>query len=240
MPRTMNGSTDRANFLGYNIGTITICGWIWLDALPASTDRDMVLTWYTAAESEPYGTQEKNIYVTGTGTLKLRVSANGIQQVATVSALQTGRAYHFAFRQDNTKMEAYLDNVLEATNSSISLGSYTAYASPRVALAGLVNGLNDGETTRTRMQGKLAEVAIWSKMLTAGQIASHRSGVLAPSIERASLVGYCGLNGRGGFEPGLNGNPVTLVGMAPAPHATRPPGLRSRNLDTGARRTRAA
>lgn len=68
----------------------------------------------------------------------------------------------------------------------------------------------------TRFKGSIADVAMWSVVLTASEIAALAAGARPHRIRTASLVGYWPLDGIQSPEPDLSGNANsgTLTGTA--------------------------
>ena len=213
MALDFDGSADFAVSLpNVQVGNGTIAGWINADALPASTDRDVICTFFRSIETEQFTTHDKQLYLNSAGILKARIYDGGVKTVASTSAVSTGTWHHVAMTIDGTNFRVWLDG---ANEGSMSAGaSYTGYDTPKFAICGLPAALDDGESTRTRLNGKIAEFCIWDAALTTGEMGALASGAAPVMVRPSSIVGYWPLM-LGGERPIGGADELTLTSSPP-------------------------
>ncbi len=158
---TAAASSDKIVFAddpSLDLTTLTIEGWIKLDAMPSSTPFT-ILGKGTTGTSQNYG-----VFVTTSGELRFSNYNNGFQFYSTSGAgISTGQFYHFAVSVDGTTVKLYLDGEL-------------LLATPQVAALIPDNGplvIGSLEPSfSNRLQGVIDEIAIYNTELSETRIAA--------------------------------------------------------------------
>ena len=145
----------------------TFAMWIKPSALPGSTDRDIISTYYQETQSEQFTVHDKQFFINSLGTVKFRNWDGTSDLVASQSTVLVSQWYHIVATIDGSNIRMYFNGTLEGTTAS---GSSFDYANPAFRIAGLPDEVADGETTRTRFNGTIDEVSIWERSLSADEI----------------------------------------------------------------------
>jgi hypothetical protein len=169
------------NNLGITGGTITLSGWIKIGTAPASG------TYYTLyAQSSATEKIEYTAYYTDTsGTYQMifcRVRRGTFADCSTVNyTLTPGTWYHVALTYDGATVTGYVDGVAIGTVSSTGTGSVT----PSDVFA---IGMDDSSGIPVDLMGNgsMDDVAIFSRALSAGEIADLYDGSYYAQIENTA------------------------------------------------------
>lgn len=144
--------------------------------------------------------------------------ASGAPATSTTSISSSGWHHFAGVASSASSRSIYVDGVNENTNSTTSTPSGVNYTQIG-SLAGVVY-----------MEGLIAEAAIWSEALDAGEIAALAKGVSPLMVRPSALAAYWPLVGRTSPEIDLVGGfNLTLVNSPPAAEHSRiimPPRLR--------------
>lgn len=220
MARVLNGSTDSIGITGVaQTGQNMFSFWIRPGALPAAGDLDIIFTYYDQSESEPYLTYDKLFYLNSAGIIKFYIYDGAERRVASTTALVVGTWYHIGARTDGTNISIYVNGVREAQTAAGA--SYTSYADPALRIGGTTQTVNDGESTRTRFNGRIADLAGWTAGSDA-ELEALAKGRSPLKINRvANRLFYIPLLGQASTEPDYFGGGVSGVvsGTTLADHA---------------------
>ena len=174
----VNDNVDVPGILDATVGTIT--GWVKADTLPASTDRYICWSYYESGETEPFTTYEKLIFLRSTGIVGAYVYVGAGQQAISTSAVSTGTWAHLAMTFSNADdLGVWFNGTREAT--TVLAGDSFDYTNPNFRVSPTTGTVGDGETTRSRLDGSVADVRVWNTVLTAPEIqAVMRGAIIRP------------------------------------------------------------
>ncbi len=154
-----------------------------------------------------------------TGVLEIRLQqATGIvdlikQGVALVlsstATAANGAWSHIGITDSGTAQKIYINAGTPATSSQA-----ISYATITTAYT-----IGQGFGSAESWGGRIADLALWSAVLTAGEITSLAGGIRPYNVRKTSLYGYWPLDGLQSPEPDLSGSKFngTLTGTAFAP-----------------------
>lgn len=221
MARNFDGSGDIIDVPGASNATIgTIAAWIKADTLPPSTERDICWTYYLASESESFGTYDKALFLRSSGIVVAYVYDGATKRVASTSAISTGTWYHIAMTFSNADdFRVWFNGVNEAT--TVLAGDSFSYLDPNFRLCGLTNTFDDGETTRSRLDGSIADLHIWTVVLNAEEVTQAMRGAIVRPHQQILWLPLWGITSP---EPDWSGSNAhgTLTGTVRDDH---PPGI---------------
>lgn len=220
MARDFDGVNDYATATGVpQVGNGTIACWIYIRTLPSASDAGIISTFYEEAQTEEFGTHDKQLILGSDGKLYTRIYDGAVKSTTGSTVMATGSWYHVGMTMDGTNLKGWVNG---ANEGSLAAGaSFTGFTNPSLRLCGLTNSLGLAELARERHDGRIADFAIWSVALTAGEFAALAKGVSPLRVRPASLVAYWPLFGVGSAEPdaiGQSGN-LVLNGTTRADHA---------------------
>lgn len=217
--RRFNGTTDYIDFPSApQVNTVTIGFFFTPQSLPATGERDVLVTYGEEGTAEPLSTHDKQLYLLPDGTLKARVWANGDAVTASTTKLVVGQRYHVGFTSSSTTLTVYVNGVAEGAVAAA--GSYAGYTDPVLRLAGLPDTLEAGTVNR-RANGDVTGVGEWNVALTGAQMASLAAGTAAGSVQASALVVAADLTSD---PPAATvGGPVVLNGTTFVTTSTAPP-----------------
>lgn len=116
-------------------------------------------------------------------------------------------------------MKVYKDGTLMSSGTYATTGgNYTHTTSTTADTLGCFSSSSTGVANSTvyQIDGAMAEIAVWRKVLTARDAKSLGTGACPLKVQPASLVTYWRLNGQGSPEPELfNGVSGTINGSVP-------------------------
>lgn len=134
-----------------------------------------------------------------------------------------GAWHHACGSLTGTTAKVYLDGALDATNAASN--------TLNTANTDAIYFGQDGRSGTANVSGSVAEVGIWSRALTANEVAALAKGVPAPIAAPSGLVGYWPLHGVSTTEPDLSGqrnngtvSGTTVASPPPVGMLTRPRG----------------
>lgn len=110
----------------------------------------------------------------------------------------------------------YLNGTSAATASPAATGGNYVHTSATIPdmIGTSTNGAGAPETTR-QMDAKIAEFAVWAKVLTAGDFLALGNGASPLKVQPQFLRGYWKLNGQGSPEVELINRLGTITGSLP-------------------------
>jgi hypothetical protein len=184
--RRFNGTTDYIDFPSApQASTISIGFFFTPLSLPATGQRDVLVTYGEQGSAEPFATNDKQLFLAPDGTLKARVYTNGSVIATSTTKLRVGQRYHVGFTAGTSTLTLYVNGAVESAVAAP--GSYAGYTDPLLRLAGLPTPLESG-TTSTRANGDITAFGEWRVALTSAQMASLASGAAVTSVDAGSLV----------------------------------------------------
>lgn len=209
MARDFNGtdqylSVDAAGATTY---PLTIMCWAWWDVGPTGTlisigDKDT---------ADHYDALQLNT----ASNILWAISAGTGGAASSDGTGMTGSTWHHAagvFASDASRI-AYVDGSAAVTDTF----SVTPNARDRVAVAARADN-----SLGTRLDGRVAEVALWNIALSGAEIASIVAGASPISVQASALVGYWPLCGTADPEPDVDGNTGSLVLTGSPPFIAHP------------------
>lgn len=186
MARDFDGTSDKIYYDDVpQVGNGSIVAWINAGVLPSAGQRDVILTFAQASEGEPTSTHDKTIFVDPSGITKVRIYDGASKIAANTTAISAGTWAHVGMTIDGSNIRAWMNGTNEGTTAAGS--SYTGYSDPLFALCRDVDALGDGETDRERFDGSIAEVGVWSEVLTAAEMLALARG-MSPQLIRPSAL----------------------------------------------------
>lgn len=220
MARDFDGADDyltRADDAALGLTTITLACWVYPDTLNTGDVRILVSKGNRTGASINYDLHLRDAASNGASGLWLVWNNGGFRWIETTAqdAVVTGSWQHVAAAYDGgtTKKlwvggssEAVTDNsgdtALVTNNETLDLGRRQA-----------------GTPANEWYDGRMAEVGLWSAVLTDAEVASLAKGVSPLQVRPGSLVAYWPLYGRGSTEPEyVNGLGLTVDGPVAAEH----------------------
>lgn len=223
MARSFNGTSDFidcSNSSTLNPTTLTISAWVYPTNLSGNNDGGFNECWvccrddnalgrsYTFGVRGPFGgNQYPELQINGTNLFNLSTGGNPVT---------TNAWWHLLVNGSNGGWTAY-------TN-----GAQAGTASNALTPANTTGKTTIGKRTYSGFEGwwpgRLADVAIWNVILTAGEAAGLATGARPYTVRPASLLGYWPLDGLASPEPdfsrnALNGS-LTGTSAAAGPPAT--------------------
>jgi hypothetical protein len=184
--RRLNGTSDYVDFPSApQVSTTTIAFFFTPQSLPATGERDVLVTYGEQGQAEPFGTHDKQLYLAPDGTLTARVYAGGVVRAVARTRLQPGQRYHVALTSSSSTLTIYVNGVAEGT--AAASGSYNGYTNPTLRLGGLPASVEAGTTAR-RANGDFTALGEWQVALTAAQIASLASGTAVTAVQPSNLA----------------------------------------------------
>ncbi|AWB87296.1 DUF7594 domain-containing protein [Mycetocola zhujimingii] len=114
---------------------------------------------------------DKQIYMTNSGSLIFGVYTGGVAYVESPISYNDGSWHHVVGVQDATGMKLYVDGSLINSNGTVSNQSFTGYW--RVG-GGNINGW-PSQPSNFYFAGSIDEAALYSRTLTAQEIANHHA-----------------------------------------------------------------
>jgi hypothetical protein len=191
-----NGSSDSA---------FSIAGWIKLD----TNDKERILSKSTDTTSEYL------FAVDGNGRLALVPMDNLKSQLIYKTGntvLSTGTWYHVAATYDGSSngsgINIYINGSIDTVYASGSLGSYTAMENSSGPV--WIGGWDDDDTW---FNGKIDEIAIWDKELSAPEISNIYNGGIPIKLTGSNLVAYWRMEEASGLtvvDSSGNGHTATI------------------------------
>jgi hypothetical protein len=184
--RRFNGMSDYIDFpAAPQVSTASFAFFFTPLSLPATSERDVLLTYAQEGQAEPFATHDKQLFLSSDGTLKARVWANSDVIATSSTRLTVGRRYHIGMTISSTTLRIFVDGV--ETGSMPAAGSFAGYGNPLLRLAG-VPGPVEGGATSTRMHGDVTQFGEWTVALTAAEMASLAGGAAVTGIQPAALA----------------------------------------------------
>jgi hypothetical protein len=184
--RRFNGTSDYIDFPSApQVSTVTLGLFFTPLSLPATGERDVLLTYGEQGTTEPFTTHDKQLYLAPDGTLTARVYAGTPVTVSSATKLQAGQRYHVGFTSSSSTLTLYVNGTAEAT--APAPGSFSGYGNPTLRLAGLPDGVASGTVTR-RAHGDMSGLGEWRVALTAAEMAAFAAGTAATEVRISELV----------------------------------------------------
>jgi hypothetical protein len=184
--RRLNGSMDYIDFPSApQVNTVTIGFFFTPRSLPATGERDVLVTYGEQGAAEPFATHDKELYLAPDGTLSARVWAGASIVTSSTTKLQVGQRYHVGFTSSSSTLTLYVNGVAESAVAAA--GSYNGYVDPLLRVAGLPDVLVSG-AANTRANGDINALGEWNVALTAAQMASLAGGTPVLNVQAAALV----------------------------------------------------
>jgi hypothetical protein len=184
--RRLNGTTDSIDFPSApQVNTVTIGFFFTPRSLPATGERDVLVTYGEQGAAEPFATHDKELYLAPDGTLSARVWAGASIVTSSTTKLQVGQRYHVGFTSSSSTLTLYVNGVAESAVAAA--GSYNGYVDPLLRVAGLPDVLVSG-AANTRANGDINALGEWNVALTAAQMASLAGGTPVLNVQAAALV----------------------------------------------------
>lgn len=205
MARLFNGSTDHITTSSVATSAttnLTCAQWIYPNA--GHPDNDTIANGVAASNGF-------RIYL---ANLVLHIVASGVSDVTTTGTFTAATWGHAAFSLDGSQnLNAYFNGANVKTGVTLGVRAGTGQTTI---------GANDsGPNT---LDGRVADTAIWSTVLTASEIGALAKGARPNSIRPSSLVAWWPLDGLSSPEPDLSGKKlngtVTGTSLAAGPPVT--------------------
>jgi hypothetical protein len=150
-----------------------------------------------------------------------RVNADSYTKVLAANYANTGSWRWHGISVDWSANPYVIRRYLDGTQTAIASpagtgGNYVNTASTLTDIIGSSVNVGTGlpETTR-QIDGKLAEFAVWSKALTAGDFLALGQGASPLKVQPQFLVGYWKMNGQGSPEVEVINRLGTITGSLP-------------------------
>ncbi len=216
MARSFDGSGDKIYYSDVpQVSQGTISLWFNAASLPAADTRAAMFVFFDETAAEPFGTYDKLIWINSAGLVRGYIYDGAPKTASSTTAAATGEWHHFALTFDGSNLRAWFDGVNEGT---IAAGdAYAGYTNPGFALCGLTLDFAIPEATAARFNGALAEVAVWSAVLTTGEVASLARGYSPAFVRPGSLAVHNplvrGTNNRRRYDAGA------VTGTTIVPHS---------------------
>lgn len=225
--RSFNGSTDvltlpgNGNAIDLTGQKLTISMWLFIPSLPGG-EVDPLGKCLSAGQcqymvflNEPGHANQLGLYV------RDQVSLNHDQFVYCTTVPTTSAWHNFVATLDwsgsGNNMLAYLDGVQCGATGVTNIAAIVSLGAS-MWIGGSPASFGNGPATH--FTGHIAETAIWSARLSAGEVQSLATGQSPANVQRANLVGYWPLLGLASPEPDLSGNLISaaLTGTAAVNH----------------------
>jgi hypothetical protein len=126
---------------------------------------------FEAAPTGTGGSYDKQIYMANSGRVIFGVYDGAVRTIASPNPYNDGRWHHVAATQDSTGMRLYVDGVLQGSNTTTANQGFTGYW--RVG-GGSTTSWPSSPTTPF-FTGAVDEVAVYSRGLSAAEVAEHHS-----------------------------------------------------------------
>lgn len=180
--RDFNGSTDRldwANIANLSGAALTISAWVWPSSTPAQTN-EYVVCMHDAGDAS-YGIVF-NLLASGQQVDFLRHGATDYLWFSSGNVLTRDAWHHIIITSNGGLLEGsvvfYIDGATIAQSFTNGSGAETAHTG-KWSLGGRIYSDN------RNLEGRIAQVGIWNRVLTAGEIALLAAGY-APALAAPS------------------------------------------------------
>jgi len=201
MARSFITATDQMNVTFSPTSALTVSWWVFSSTLPSPATL-AALSWDNAAQA---------IYLSGS-SYPLKVFAAGGTPGGSTAAIINQNTWY---------------NIIWAQTVSSGAGTYTIYLNGSSVFSdngSLVNGFASGSRTwnvgnivptgTNPLNGYMADMAVWSTVLSGTELAALANGARPSTIRPTLLLGWWPMGGYQSPEPDLSGkaNNGTLVG----------------------------
>lgn len=220
--RDFDGTDDRVRFTSVaaiEVDTLTACVWAYADA------NDAILAIHREDVADFVNTGW-NLYINTSDFVRWGIDAGGSSELLTGTVDVVNAAWHhICGTYDGTNaMELFVDGVSDGTLTH-SVGGTVDYGTTNVRLD---LGYYTGQAPSFQLDGRLAEFAFWSVVLSDDEIAALAGGTTANHIRAPSLLVYYPLHGLSSTEADLAGEARngTVTGAIVGDHSPTGPYVR--------------
>jgi hypothetical protein len=205
MARSFNGTTDvidcGSGAGSFAPGTKSLTAACWVRFTSTGATEGLVTRW-----NSPGGIFQFELVLDST-VMAMVVSGGGLVDGATT--ISTATWYHTAGTYDGTNVKIWLNGAQDGSSAASSIVD-AGTTSLVLGARGQSGGYD------SRLNGRIADAALWSVPLTAAEIASLAKGARPWQVRPSSLQGFWPLDGLTSPEPDLSGlkNNGTLTGTS--------------------------
>lgn len=194
----------------HNVANITIAAWAYADSYRSPAAYDYIIA--RESSTSPYvGFILRQLF--GSARFVISVGANWHEATGTLPS--TGTWHHWAGSYDGETVTLWINGTSAGTNTTPSGNMWAPPAGTKTYI-----GEGYGFTGRY-WDGKLAEIGLWNRALSADDIAALADG-FAPALFPRGLISYWPLMGRISPEPDWFGGQTGTLVNSPT-YADHPP-----------------